>query len=350
MELQLFINENPDYVDIFKKRGLKVMKYTAKDLILVKNFRDKPLKFKDESDYWIMYCRGVVIDTLNDKVICLPPVKSIIRESADLTFHGGEIQFLIDGTMINLFYREEWILSTRSEIGGRNKWINNKSFKEMFFECSELELDSLDKNCSYSFVMRHKDNRNVSPIIKNEIVLVEMYRYSDTIERLHSGEYPDTSKIKNESLISLEKLDSLWSIGGYLIKEGSKRYKVENPGFERVKSLKINVNNELLNYIELRQNGNLIEYLKYFPEKSKLFERYRNKIHKLSNELYNSYKNLYILKKIKKKDIPYYLKPLVTDIHKKYLSSNEKTTWIVIKTYIHCIPSKKLAYAINYVI
>jgi len=347
MELQSFISENTDYIDLFKKEGFKVVKY--KDLLLVKNYYDKPLSFTDESDYWKMYCRGAIIDRNIHKIVCLPPVKSteIVDFKDEFTLAGGEIQHLIDGTMINLFYRGEWVIATRSEIGGRNKWTKNKSFKDMFNDCN-LDTELLDTGCSYSFVMRHKENRNVSPIKENQLFLVEAYRYSDEkIERLTGNDYPHLPKINNISLVEMDHMSD-YTFKGFTIKEGSRRYKISNPEFERIKDLKPNMNNNLLNYIELGKSGNLKEYLKYFPEHSKIFEGYRSKIHNFSNELYNVYKNCYIFKTMEKKDIPYQFKPLINDIHKRYLQDNKPTTWSDIKDYIHNLPSKKLIFALNY--
>ena len=54
------------------------------------------------------------------------------------------------------------------------------------------------------------------------------------------------------------------------------------------------MNNHLLNYIELRRNGNLKKYLRYFPEHQHLFNNYKEKIHSLSNDLYTTYKNVFI--------------------------------------------------------
>ena len=64
--------------------------------------------------------------------------------------------------------------------------------------------------------------------------------------------------------------------------------------------------------------------------------------------LFNTYKNVYVHKTLDKDNIPYHLNPLVYDIHGKYLKSKQPTTWQIIKDYIHTMPSKKLAYAMNY--
>jgi len=354
MELQVFITENQDYINLFKNEGLKVIKY--RDLIIVKNYYDKPLTFGGDNDYWKMYCRGAIIDTIKNKVICLPPVKSILTDM-DYTF-VGETQSLVDGTMINLFHKnEQWLLATRSEIGGHNKWINKKSFKKMFEECCDIDMNLLDKDCSYSFVMRHKENRNVSPVKENEVYLVEVYKFNyhlptKGIERLTLDQYPSNIQKINtlclQSISNMESMENNYEIKGYTIKKGNRRYKIVNPEFERVKNLKVNMNNELLNYIELRKNGNLKEYLKYFPEHSKLFDNYRGKIHNLSNELYSNYKDCFIFKKKDKKELPYHLKPFVNEIHKNYLKNKKPTTWQDIKDYIHGLPPKRLVFALNY--
>ena len=352
MELQNFIDSNENYIQKFRDHGLKVMNYSKYKCILVKNYYDKPLSYTNEEDYWKMYCRGAIIDTEKNKVICLPPVKGVELDlSEEFTLAGGEIQCLIDGTMINLFFRNnEWILATRSEIGGYNKWTNKKSFSTMFQECSDIDYSELNKDCSYSFVMRHTENRNVSPIDKNELYLVDVYSYGfGSIRRLPLDEYPQNiHKIENYPLTELENMKNDYSIKGYTIKDGNKRYNLVSPEFKKVKALKINMNNHLLNYIELRKNGNLTEYLKYFPEHNQLFNQYREKIHNLSNQLYSEYKHVFIFKKNQKKDIPYHLKPLVYDIHDIYRQTKKPITWQNIKNYIHELPSKKLTFAINF--
>ena len=75
MELQNFIDSNENYIQKFRDHGLKVMNYSKYKCILVKNYYDKPLSYTNEEDYWKMYCRGAIIDTEKNKVICLPPEK-----------------------------------------------------------------------------------------------------------------------------------------------------------------------------------------------------------------------------------------------------------------------------------
>ena len=358
--LQSFINSHDDYISLFKKNGFKVITNSKYKLSIVKNNYDNPLTFTDESDYWKMYCRGAVIDIVTNKVIALPPVKAIEITLEDLNSKdlinnvNDEYQSLIDGTMINLFYHKEWIISTRSDIGGYNKWSDRKSFRKLFDESCDIEYDDLNKKYSYSFVMMHTDNRNISPITYNELYLVEVYSFeNDTISRLphHSYSKNNFKQIDSTNInyyTSMFEKDQPYYTKGFTIKVGSKRFKYINPAFTVAKNLKLNHNNPCLTYLHLRQNGTLKLYLSYFPEHTNTFNDYRDKIHKLSNDLYSTYKNVFIHKSTDKKDIPYHLNPLIYEIHKIYLKDKKPTTWTDIKNYIHSLPPNKLMFAINY--
>jgi len=355
MELQTYINTHENYISDFKKLGFKVNSY--KNLRIVSYPYDKKPEYNSQDDIYKLYLKGAVIDINTNRVICLPPIKSLDISTESENQDGAIYQSLIDGTMINLFYHgDKWIISTRSEIGGYNKWTNKKSFRQMFDECCELDCDSLDKDMSYSFVMKHIENRNVSPVNNNELILVEVYNFSeDNVKKLEREEYPELNCIIHDIYTDREELMKSFQgpvipyyIKGYTVKNGNLRYKWINPYFEEVRNLKINMNNHLLNYIELRRNGNLKKYLRYYPEHNHLFNNYKEKLHDLSNDLFTTYKNVFVHKSIDKKEIPYHLNPLVYDIHGRYLKTKIPTNWESVKDYIHTVPSKKLVFAMNY--
>lgn len=357
MELQKYINNHDNYISNFKSDGFKVNSY--KNLKIISYPYNKKPIYENQNDMYKLYLKGVVIDSNTNKVLCLPPIKSFnINKDTNIDTQNELIyQSLIDGTMINMFYyNNEWLISTRSEIGGYNKWNNKKSFREMFDECSNLDYDSLNKNMSYSFVMKHIENRNVSPIFNNELILVEVYQYiNNDIILLNYKDYPEINCIINDSYNNENEFLNFFQspvipyyIKGYTIKCGPYRYKWINPYYEEVNNLKINMNNNLLNYIELRRNGNLKKYLRYYPEHNHLFNNYKEKIHDLSNDLFTVYKNVFVHKSMNKNEIPYHLNPLVYDIHKKYLNTKVPTNWDSIKDYIHTMPSKKLVFSMNY--
>ena len=81
---------------------------------------------------------------------------------------------------------------------------------------------------------------------------------------------------------------------------------------------KCNFNNKLLTFLYLRQNNLLKTYLTYFKDDLQLFDKYRNIIYIMKNELHNYYINYFIKKTVEKKYIPYHLKPLLFDLHTIY--------------------------------
>ena len=357
MEFQKYIDSSTDLISDLKKEGFKIKSY--KGLKIISYSYDNVPSLQSENDLWKLYCRGVVIDS-KKQIICLPPMKAIEiknEEELEQISEMNNYEELIDGTMINLFnYDDEWLISTRSEIGGYNKWGNKKSFKQMFDECKDFDMNDLNKDYSYSFVLRHTENRNISPIQINELYLVEMYQFKNdnkerNIRKLNKNEYPSNflkiSICENGISLIQDMKKKPYYCKGYTIKTKNRRYKIINPNFEKIKGLKMNTNNLFINYLELRKNKNVINYLKYFPEHTYTFNHYRNKIHNISNELYTYYKNIYIYKKTNKKEIPYHLKPLMNDIHKQYLQTKKPTSWDDIKNYINNLPSKKLYFAIN---
>ena len=247
MELQNFIDTSPDYVNILKSTNFIVKRFSKYGLYLLKYPYEKEINI----DSYERYCRGALIDMNTNKVVFIPPSKA--SQCTLLENEVDSIQELYDGTMINMTYRNnEWILSTRSDIGLNNKW-DSKSFKQMFEECGPIDYNVLNKEYTYSFVMQHVHNRNISIINENKLILVEVR---------HNLNIIDMSVVKNnlvanslgfiiaESLTS-EKIEEYMNIlnnntinsfnwKGLTYKKDNNRFNIINPMFENVKELLIN--------------------------------------------------------------------------------------------------------------
>ena len=174
MELQTFIDENSNYLDIIKKEGYKVRNYSSQKLYVVKMNYNTEILIEDDT-LWKSYCKSAIIDSKTNKIVCLSPMKSI-KKSCIEDYEKNlmyDLRQIIDGTMINLFYHNnEWKISSRSEIGGKNHNYKTPQFIKLFEEASkELNYDDLHTNYSYSFVLRHCKNRIVSPVCKNMLVI-----------------------------------------------------------------------------------------------------------------------------------------------------------------------------------
>jgi hypothetical protein len=110
----------------------------------------------------------------------------------------------------------------------------------------------------------------------------------------------------------------------------------------------MNHNDKFLNYISLRQKRLLKEYLKYFPEDSDLFERYREEFNNVKTILYQRYVSRYIKKEITNKEIEYSLKPLIYELHGHYLNTHEKINIKIVSDYLHNLDGKKIMFIKKY--
>lgn len=361
MDLQNFINNNIDYLSQFRKLNLNVKTYSQLNLAIITYKRNVDYNFNEI--IFMKWCKGAIINTETNKVVCLPPQKCLEKYTfSDVLIENKDnfiLQPLIDGTMINMFYhKDEWLISTRSFIGGKNKWDQELSFKKMFDECKEkINMEELNKNNSYSFVLQHKENRIISEIVENNIILVEEYSFVNNIPNVvdFQGKYETIMSIKNNDMNVLnESMGKTFNFQfkGFTLKNNEKRINIINNEYQRAHDIKMecNYNNKLLSYIYLRNNNLLKDYLAYFNDDGLLFDKYRNIIYIMKNELYDCYVKFFIKKVIEKKQIPFQLKPLVYDLHTIYKQDKKKITNEIINNYIYNMPDKKLCFVLNYYI
>jgi hypothetical protein len=296
------------------------------------------LPYSDEKP-WLNYCRGLVIDYINHKVVFIPPCKSKEVTTKEELEGLGETTELVDGTMINLFWwKGEWLSATRSNIGCTNKWSHDMNFGDMFTECSQgLDYGALSKENTYSFVMRHNKNRFTSKVETNELVLVDMYENGQRVVELplHLGYRLPVKGGKP----GLQK--------GLTCNKGGIRYRWLTKEHTFIEMIKPNTNNPCLNYLILRNSGHLPSYLALFPEKRFEFDEYRKSVHAITQVTFQYYQSVHISKEVEKQNIPFALRPLLYEIHGIYLTNKRGITWQQVKQYIHDLPPKRLQFVMN---
>jgi len=337
MDIQQLLTSG-NYIDEFKKEKVIFRKYSDKGLMVIK--RKYGLSYSEDKP-WLNRCRGLIIDYINHKVVFSPPVKSKEILVKDDFLNSIETTYeLVDGTMINLFnFQGEWLLATRSNIGCTNKWSQDMNFKEMFDECSTtIDYETLNKEYTYSFVMRHKKNRFTSKIDTNELVLVEVYQGLHKLDTLPENKGYRIIRETND-IIGLQK-----GLTGY---SNGLRYKWLTTDHKFIEMIKPNTNNPCLNYLVLRNSGHLTNYLKLFPEYRFEFEEYRKKVQCITQLLHQYYVSVFIHKEVEKKDVPFALKPLLYEIHGIYLKDKQGISWQTVKQYIYELEPKRLQFVIN---
>lgn len=363
------------------------------------------------NEYFNMYCRGVIVNTETNKIVCLPTPRSChVWQMTDLLNSHTEdmdiiLEPLLDGTMINLFYNVEdsdWEISTRTVIGAECRWTSDKSFRDMFNEIVEKSFHDkskffgqFSKDTSYSFVMKHVDNRIVTPVNKNELILVDAYKleYVDNVNKVYkidihafyndliandlenkgeelendhniygfsvikvlkceklTGENKDTLMTDFLDVITKYSLENVSYMNqGYTLKIGEFRINFKSDLYETVKYLKGNSPKKLYSYIEQRYNGTLTEYLKYFKEDIDKYSLYREKIHIMTQELYDFYCSTFKQKITSlKENVPYQLKPLCYELHGIYLETRKPVHFKMVQDYVNKFPPQRMYFVLKY--
>lgn len=352
--------------NILKEKNLIIKKYNSDNLALVKyNKNTCDLHDKDVQD-----CRGLIINTNNNKIICIPPTKSIkIKDFIEKVDNWDNIQIedFIDGTMINVFHHnEKWCLSTRSCVGANCRWFSDKNFSQLFHESKNSldfeKLNKLPKTWSFTFVLRHNDNRIVKEYQEPSIILVYARNITENkVDNLNLQyvkekmseveidiDIPNTYQFNNINELN-EKVKSLnYQDQGYVLKYNGFRSKIRNPAYNYVKYLRGNTNNSKYLYFQLRQQKYLNEYLEYFPEKKDEFNQYTQELYSMTQNLFNLYQKFRVHKSITIDQIDHEYKPLIYNLHGMYLSSQNKITFQTVKNYVAKMDIPLLIYTINY--
>lgn len=328
-------------------------------------------------------CRSVIVNSKN-KVVGFAPPKSIlcddfIRKYSENTTDIVAEQF-VEGTMINVFWDDlaGWEISTRNTIGATSSFYKgSKTFREMFIEAcnkNNLILDSLIKTVCYSFVLQHPDNRIVVPFKKPQLYLVGAYIienkenevvvnilddkfYKNSFNYLNSSiKFPEVYEFKNYSEL-IEKYASMntsYDIVGVVLhnKLTGERAKIRNPVYEQVRNLRGNQSKLQYQYLCLRKDGKIKDFLTFYPEKKSELSGFRDQLHLFTNTLFSNYVSCYIKKE----------KPLIVfsdqyrthmfNIHKIYLDELREnkqfvTNSVVIK-YVNNLNPSLLMYCLNF--
>ena len=189
-------------------------------------------------------------------------IDNMFSSNGDL-YKENRVEEYVEGTMINVFNIDgEWKIATKSTVGGYNSFymdgINKqKSFKTMFYECCEsnnLNLDEMDKTLMYSFVMQHKENRIINPVLSNQLYLISTYAFyekSNCVLMLIDYKIPHCD-VKYPKVYDVTSRDEIkknfampytdYKVMGVNIfnTDTGARSKMRNPAYEELKKLRGN--------------------------------------------------------------------------------------------------------------
>jgi hypothetical protein len=333
-------------------------------------------------------CRSVIVNGDN-KVISFSPPKSITSESF-IRMNSNKDENIIaeefvEGTMINVFWDNKiglsgsWEIATRNTVGASSSFYkskNTKTFRDMFLEAAtenNLLLENLNPLYCYSFVLQHPENRIVVPFNKPQLYLVGMY-FIDNSEnniRVYSVDMLEARKFNwlnaninfpkiyewntySDLIETYASMNTSYDVLGVVIHNIKTGYrtKIRNPVYEQVRSLRGNQPKLQYQYLSLRKEGKVSDFLKFYPENKKEFSSFRDQIHLFTKTLFANYISCYIKKEKPLMEFSEQYRTHMFNIHQKYMNElREKKLFVtntVVINYVNELPSSLLMYCLNF--
>ncbi len=360
--------------NFFENRGIQVR---FGDHHLITRYQRWSRNFSDQDEI-IPLCRGTILDLETTRPVCY--TFKAKQDYSDFKnqheFQDVEVYQYYDGTMVNVYYdthQQEWQYATKGRLdANKSRWHCERSFGELFREVCQLNLEKLSRNYCYSFVLQHQDNKIISNIEKNQVVLV-LVRDLTTLQQVDLDDIlldqdfcppgqvikpvklnpPDISVNNYEDLEACVENMDFNSAGVMLFSktDPENHSRLMSVDYKTGEAVKGNNPNKQLHLVTL-SNSQLDNYLYYFPEDSELVE----KISMLTRRLVASVFYHYHRVKVKKvfTDIPTHLRKLVYMIHQLYetrLTQMEGKkagiTHRVVKGYFHQLSPKFAVELLN---
>lgn len=296
--------------------------------------------------------RSIILDKDNKCIMFSPPKSMPVSTfMTKYSFNECIVEEFIEGTMINLFWDPivlKWEIATKSVFGAKTKFYQDKKmFSDMFYEClnaSKLDINKLDKNITWSFVMQHPDNKIVNVISSPNLFLVECFKISDCgkiIEKVFNFKSKYLNVFKNTTIQFVDEnkyteyksyadfaylfTENEYISAGVVIKSPTgERCKILNPFYEYVHKLHGNASNKLYRYIELIITKKIEEYLIYYPEDTELFKYYYTFFTNTKKEILKMYIDCFIKKTVIFKEIKQEFKPILWNLHNIYKNKKQQ--------------------------
>ena len=376
--------------------NIKKYTYNNNEYTIIKYNKEKLKELEQNADMqnynFLRKYRSVILR--NNKVVVFSPEKSINYEKFINTYELNQcyVEDFIDGTMINVFYdnvNEIWEIATKSTVGGNiiffndiknyqyfNKDYNysNLTFRSMFLEaCSvnNFKLEYLDKKYCYTFVMQHPFNRIVTPIVQPLIYLIKVYEinhnlanclsvenlYDVTINEINIHELYNSPpyiflntnvKFVNKYLTNTfninnyEELKNYYTginapyycVGCMIYSNDGIRTKIRNNNYEMVRKLRGNQPKLQYNYLCLKQENKVKDFLFYYPEHSVIFNKFKLMTYAYTNELFMNYISCFIRKEKQLKAYDFQYKNHMYKLHEKYKTELKPNNKIIDKKFV----------------
>jgi hypothetical protein len=397
MKVTYSLSEIPGFISVVNENyseSSEIKYYNVSDYSTKSNETYKIVRYNKEQlacdlipTYGLL--RSVIINS-QKQVVSFAPPKSIPADEFMIKYSKKTdyiiAQEFVEGTMINVFYDPAikcWKIATRNTVDAdmsfyqSSKKESSKTFNTMFVEAchqNNFNFDTLNPKFCYSFVLQHPDNRIVVPFKTPQLYLVEVYEIIQTETEIlifdqnisavrtnglwnqTSIRFPDIYEFTRYSEL-VEKFGSAntpYDVMGIVIKNmmTNERTKIRNPIYEEVRHLKGNQSKLQYQYLHLRKEGKLPEYLKFYPENKTAFSVCREQVHMFTNMLHKNYLACYVKKEGPLNSFGAQYRTHMFKIHEHYTNDlrakNQFVNNTVVQKYVNNLAPALLMHSLNF--
>lgn len=219
------LDDTENFRKILYKKGIMSKIFPEENLLLIytkfENSNSIQTDLKNE-------CRSLIIDTEEKKIVsytCNTPICNL--EAMNYLLGHNELSMEIfkcyEGTLMSLFYKDKWFLSTRRCLDSKTSVWNKNSHYDLFMEVLKEDgynnLDDftklLDKNYCYNFILIHHNNKNIVDYTKKfgenyKKLCLAFVRNREDLTEIEFSNLSDILEIDNlNNIFIAEKLNSL---------------------------------------------------------------------------------------------------------------------------------------------
>lgn len=338
-EVKEMMTNGPLNLSIKEHGDLYMISFTKKSDITNKLVRD---------------ASGIILEKNTNKVIHHSFAKAYegINTLEEDTFRCEDIEklnytleFFTEGSIIRVYYYEDsWNVGTSRNINAAlSFWGSEKSFKELFYEALRIDninLDDLDKEYCYSFILQHPEIKIGLDIAVPYCSMINMVNLK-TLEETRTTEgyrfdktYTD---IQNEH-ISIDK-------NYMMFLENGVRVKLMNNNYKRSQQLLNNNPNIKWTYLECIKNNTHRELRERFKNEKNTFDMIDEKFDEAVDIIHICYMERYI----RKKDTDVYFKheKSLKQLHWFYRKTKKPVTISVVEDLLFDLNIKTLYWLLN---
>lgn len=283
----------------------------------------------------------------------------------------------VEGTMLNVFYNDgAWEVATKQTVGANVRFYKETpdTFYSMFLDAMGhvgLDFDMFDKKNCYSFVLQHPKNRIVVSFQAPELYLISVYCITFTedgnvFKIMNVNVSPEVALHVKTPLVyndwenysdliqEYASMNTRYECVGVMIHNpiSGERCKIRNPVYEQVRQLRGNQPKLQYQYLCLRKDGKVAEFLNYYPEYKREFSMYRDQMHVFTQTIFQNYISCYMKKMKPLIEFPPQYRPHMFNLHKTYVDflkgQMQHITKLSVIAYVNNLHPSQQMYWINY--